>query len=92
MVTGQENYRRAIEFCSPAYIPNTLSVNLDWLWENDLAKIERLRELQSQFPDDYSPYDTNFWRLLQWNGAGYDEYPAINNLGLCSTANARMAS
>jgi uroporphyrinogen decarboxylase len=52
MVTGEENYRRVIEFGGPTYIPNTLSVNLDWLWENDPAKIDRLRELQNQFPDD----------------------------------------
>lgn len=52
MIAGRENYRRAIEFEGPAYLPTTLEVNLAWLWEKDAVKVERIRELQAQFPDD----------------------------------------
>ncbi|MBN1351439.1 hypothetical protein JXJ21_18625 [candidate division KSB1 bacterium] len=52
MITGYENYKSAIEFGSPEYLPCTLDVNFDWLIEKDEAKSERIRELQAQFPDD----------------------------------------
>jgi hypothetical protein len=52
MITGQENFKRTIEFSGPVYIANTLSINLDWLREKDAAKINRIRELQAKFPDD----------------------------------------
>ena len=56
MMTGRENYRRAIEFGSPKYLPCTLGVNLDWVKERDQRKLERIRELAGAFPDD----------LLEW--------------------------
>jgi uroporphyrinogen decarboxylase len=52
MIAGRENYRRTIEFKGPVYLPTTLEVNLDWLWEKDAAKADRICELQARFPDD----------------------------------------
>lgn len=52
MITGVENYRRAIEFRGPAYLPTTIGVDLSWLREQNPAKIQRIQELQSLFPDD----------------------------------------
>jgi uroporphyrinogen decarboxylase len=51
-MTGREAYRRAIEFGSPPYLPCTLGVDLDWLYDTDEAKRERVRELSALFPDD----------------------------------------
>ncbi|MBN1139131.1 MAG: hypothetical protein JXM73_21300 [Anaerolineae bacterium] len=51
-MTGQENTRRAIEFGGPAYLPCTVSVDLDWLWDRDEGKRERVRQLAACFPDD----------------------------------------
>jgi len=58
-ISGRENYARAIEFRSPAYLPVHLVLDLDWLQEKDPAKRERIRALQALFPDD----------LLGWLGA-----------------------
>ena len=52
MISGVDNYRKAIEFRGPEYLPCTLGVALDWLVEQDEAKRERIRELQSCFPQD----------------------------------------
>lgn len=52
MISGRENFTRAIEFKSPDYIPAMLRVDFDWLYEKDAAKVQRIHELQSQFPDD----------------------------------------
>lgn len=52
MISGRENYRRAIEFEGPAYLPSTVGVSLDWMWEKDEAKVARIRELRAQFPND----------------------------------------
>ncbi|MDW8101188.1 MAG: uroporphyrinogen decarboxylase family protein [Anaerolineae bacterium] len=49
---GQENFRRAIEFRSPFYLPTELAVDLNWLYDKDPAKQERVRALQARFPDD----------------------------------------
>ena len=51
-MTGQENYIRAIEFKGPAYLPCTIGVNLDWLYDKDEAKRGRVRELAAGFPGD----------------------------------------
>ena len=51
-MTGIENYNRAIEFKGPAYLPCSISVNLDWMHEKHPIKHERIRELAAQFPDD----------------------------------------
>ena len=51
MISGRENFCRAIEFKSPDYIPNMLRVDCDWLREKDAAKVQRIRDLQSQLPD-----------------------------------------
>jgi hypothetical protein len=64
-MTGVENYTRAIEFKGPAYLPCTVSANLDWLTEKDATKHERIRALAAQFPDD----------LLSWlNSARTSEH------------------
>ncbi len=52
MISGQENFCRAIEFKSPDYVPVMLQVDFDWLREKDAAKVQRIHDLQSQFPDD----------------------------------------
>lgn len=52
MMTGIDNYRRAIEFGGPDYLPCALGVDLDWLRDQDPEKQERVRELQRHFPDD----------------------------------------
>lgn len=51
-MAGADNYRRAIEFKGPEYLPSTVGVWLDWLREKDEAKRRRIHELASQFPDD----------------------------------------
>ena len=53
MITGKENYTRAIECTGPEYLPSLLSVMLDWLWETDPAKQARIRELHAAGPDDF---------------------------------------
>jgi uroporphyrinogen decarboxylase len=52
MMTGRENYTRAIEFRDPAYLPCTVNVNLAWLQERDEHKIGRIRELVGCLPQD----------------------------------------
>jgi hypothetical protein len=52
MISGRENYARAIEFRGPEYLPCTVEVNLDWLQERDEVKIGHVRELSSQLPQD----------------------------------------
>lgn len=52
MMTGIENYRRAIEFKGPEYLPCTIGVDLDWLHEKNDAKTGRIRKLAARFPDD----------------------------------------
>ena len=51
-MSGRENYARAIQFEGPAYLPCTLGVELEWLYDQDRAKQERVRELEARFPDD----------------------------------------
>jgi uroporphyrinogen decarboxylase len=53
MISGRENFSRAIEFRSPDYLPTRLGVSLDWLHEKDAAKVARIQELQAHFPDDF---------------------------------------
>lgn len=55
-VTGRENFARAIEFRSPAYLPCTLRVNLSWLHDRSPSQLERIRELSARFPDDMLPW------------------------------------
>ena len=52
MITGRENYRRAIEFDGPEYLPGGVGCSLEWLYEKDEKKVERIRELQSLFRND----------------------------------------
>ena len=47
-MTGIENYHRAIEFKGPTYLPCTIGVELNWLYEKDEAKRE-IHELVSLF-------------------------------------------
>lgn len=51
-MTGADNFRRAIEFQGPAYLPCTIGVDLDWMHEQNGAKQQRICELASQFPND----------------------------------------
>jgi uroporphyrinogen decarboxylase len=52
MISGIENTTRAIIFNGPRYLPCTLGVDLDWLQEQDPAKMARISALRSQFQDD----------------------------------------
>lgn len=52
MISGKENFKRAIDFKTPEYIPTILRVDLDWLHEKNEAKADKIRDLQAQFPDD----------------------------------------
>ena len=51
-MSGIETYTRAIQFEGPGYLPCTLGVNLEWLYDRDEAKQGRIRELQDRFPND----------------------------------------
>jgi uroporphyrinogen decarboxylase len=51
-MTGAENYHRAIEFSGPAYLPCTISADLNWMHEKDESKRERIQELSARFPND----------------------------------------
>jgi len=52
MISGRENYKRAIEFKSPEYLPVNLACNFAWLYEKDERKVAKVRELQARFPKD----------------------------------------
>jgi uroporphyrinogen decarboxylase len=52
MISGRENYRRAIEFDSPEYLPTQIRIGYGWLQEKDEQKIARIRELEARFPND----------------------------------------
>jgi hypothetical protein len=52
IIPTAESYTQAIQFEGPDYLPCTLDVNLDWLYDQDRAKQDRIRDLQSQFRDD----------------------------------------
>lgn len=52
MITGRENYTRAIAFGSPEYLPTKISSGLGWLHEQDAGKVARIRELEALFQDD----------------------------------------
>jgi uroporphyrinogen decarboxylase len=55
--SGRENYRRAITFSSPAYLPVRLGVHFPWLIEKDERKQRRIQELAAAFPDDFYEAD-----------------------------------
>ena len=52
MLSGRENYNRAIEFKSPEYLPCKIYVDLNWIIEKDDIKVNTIKALQTQFPDD----------------------------------------
>ena len=56
-LSGQDNFRRAIEFRAPSYLPTELGVDFNWLYEKDPAKTQRIRELQARFPADLLSLD-----------------------------------
>ena len=49
MFSGRENFKRTIEFKSPAYVSSIIRVDLDWLHEKNQVKSDRIRELQDRF-------------------------------------------
>jgi len=51
-MTGHDNFKRAIEFKEPAYVPAGIGINLDWLQEKHEGKRARVRELSTRFPAD----------------------------------------
>ncbi|MDI7278053.1 MAG: uroporphyrinogen decarboxylase family protein, partial [Anaerolineae bacterium] len=55
--SGRENYRRAITFSAPDYLPVRLSVYFPWLQEEDERKRRRIDELAAAFPDDFYEAD-----------------------------------
>jgi uroporphyrinogen decarboxylase len=56
VISGRENFTRAIEFRNPEYLPCELGVPFKWLVERDEAKLARIRELQALFPKDQVPW------------------------------------
>lgn len=52
MILANENYKRAIEFRSPEWLPWSFIVNLDWIFEKNETKLECLKELQHQMPNE----------------------------------------
>ena len=58
MISGRENYKRAIEFKAPEYLPARIGCNFNWLYEKDKDKVAKIKELQGCFPDD----------ILNWLG------------------------
>jgi uroporphyrinogen decarboxylase len=55
LIPPRENYRRAIEFGGPEYLPSRIGCALDWLYEKDEVKQARIRELQARMPDEFVP-------------------------------------
>ena len=58
-MTGRENYKRAIEFKNPAYLPCAIGLHLDTLYDKDERKRERIRALSARFTSD----------MLEWVAA-----------------------
>jgi len=52
MISGKENYTRAIEFNNPDYVPCHIYCDLDWINEKTPEKVQKIHELQSKFKDD----------------------------------------
>lgn len=52
-MTGRENFKRAIEFKDPAYLPVRFGLGEESqeLKEKDEAKLQRIKELRSQFDE-----------------------------------------
>ena len=51
-ISGRENYTRTIEHRTPAYLPCTLGVDFDWLYDKDPVRQDQIRDLQTRFPTD----------------------------------------
>jgi uroporphyrinogen decarboxylase len=51
-LTGKENYKRAIEFQNPEYLPCDMYADLNYIADKDTSKQERIRMLEKHFPDD----------------------------------------
>ncbi|MFA6241828.1 MAG: uroporphyrinogen decarboxylase family protein [Candidatus Hydrogenedentales bacterium] len=60
MLSGKENYRRAIEFGTPEWVPVQLHCPFDCLYERDTGKEGKILELASRFPDDLLKVDPVF--------------------------------
>ena len=53
MISGKDNYAKAIEFKGPEYLPCKLGVlSPEWIQEKNEVKIGQIRELAAQFLDD----------------------------------------
>lgn len=52
MMTRFENWRCAIEFKGPEYLPCGIGVNLGWLQEKDAGKQQHIRDLIARQPND----------------------------------------
>ena len=66
-MTGRENFKRAIEFKGPAYLPVRFGLGEESqeLKEKDEAKLQRIKELRSQF--DEKKDIVEFWCSDIWN-------------------------
>lgn len=60
MLTGRDNYRRAIEFGTPAWTPVQLHCPFEALYEQDGGKKTRIEELARRLPDDLLKVDPEF--------------------------------
>jgi len=56
MISGIENYSRAIEFRDPEYLPCFIEFYPDLLYEKDNSKIERIMTIRGRFPNDLIIY------------------------------------
>jgi len=52
MVSGRDNYTRAIEFGGPVYLPILLGCDFALFYEQDETKFQQIRTLQNRIPDD----------------------------------------
>lgn len=60
MLSGNENYRRAIEHETPEWVPVQLHCPFEGLYEQDNAKKARILELATRFPNDLLKVDPAF--------------------------------
>jgi len=52
VITGRENYRRAIEFRGPDYLPLSFGCMFGWLYEKNEAKVAKIQEIAKRFRND----------------------------------------
>ncbi len=69
MMSGCENYTKAIEFASPAYLPCEIRLKSEKMYEQDVGKFAQISELQERFPDD----------ILNWVPCRIESEPVVED-------------